>query len=349
MSSSDGHRINYPQRTEAKADNGQVVGIDLSIIVVSFNTRDMTLDCLRSIVSQTRDISYEIIVVDNSSVDDSVEAIRKEFPRINLMASDTNLGFAKANNVACEHARGQRILLLNPDTVVIDNAIDRLFAFANANPACQVWGGRTLFGDGSLNPTSCWGRISLWSLLCFALGLTYFAPGSSICSPEAYGGWKRDTVRHVDIVTGCFLMIDRALWNKLGGFNPLFFMYGEEADLCHRASRAGARPIVTPTATIIHYGSASDVVPVEKRIKVFKARLTLIDTHFPPLSRGLARQLHLLWPVVRCGAYQIANWAHPGSNLANKAAYWREICRRRSEWLGGYRVGNANVLGGRTA
>ena len=235
MAKTDRPCVDHRQPTKVDTTLGVTGAVDLTIIVVSFNTRDMTLDCLRSIERQTRDISYEVIVVDNSSIDGSAQAISDEFPLINLIASDSNLGFAKANNVAADKARGRRILLLNPDTVVIDRAIDRLFAFAEANNACRVWGGRTLFADGSLNPTSCWGRMSLWSLSCFALGLTYFAPKSSIFSPEAYGGWDRDTVRHVDIVTGCFLMIDRDLWKQLGGFDPLFFMYGEEADLCRRA------------------------------------------------------------------------------------------------------------------
>jgi GT2 family glycosyltransferase len=346
MAKTDRPCVDHRQPTKVDTALGDAGTVDLTIIVVSFNTRDMTLDCLRSIERETRDISYEIIVVDNSSVDGSAQAISKEFPLINLIASDANLGFAKANNVAADQARGRRILLLNPDTVVLDSAIDRLFAFAEANKTCRVWGGRTLFADGSLNPTSCWGRISLWSLSCFALGLTYFAPKSSIFSPEAYGGWDRDTVRHVDIVTGCFLMIDSDLWKQLGGFDPLFFMYGEEADLCRRASRAGARPIITPSATIIHYGSASDVVSLEKRIKVFRARLTLIDRYFSPFSRGLARRMHLLWPIVRWRAYQLTGWLLSRVDLTEKAEYWHEIYRRRPEWIGGYRVESVKVHDG---
>ncbi len=315
---------------------GQTGGLDLTIIIVSFNTREMTLACIRSIYRETSDIKFEVLVVDNASTDGSAEAIRREFPDLDLIASDDNLGFAKANNVAAEHARGRRILLLNPDTVILDRAIDRLFCFAEAHPASRVWGGRTLFGDGSLNPTSCWGRISMWSLLCFSQGLTYFSPKTPLVNPEAYGGWDRNSVRNVDIVTGCFLMIDRELWAELDGFDPLFFMYGEEADLCYRARRTGARPVITPTATIIHYGSASDVIPLEKRIKVFRARITLIERHFSRIDRLPARAMHLIWPLVRWWAYRFVGWRTSKPALIEKANYWREVYLRRGEWIDGY-------------
>ena len=162
----------------------QFVELDLSIIVVSYNTCEMTLECLRSIREQTKDTHFEIIVVDNNSKDNSVEAISREFPNIILISLEENLGFAGANNLAAKKARGRRILLLNPDTLVLDRAIDNLFAFADQNPSCRVWGGRTLRGDGSLDPASCWRRMSLWSLACFALGLTYLAPKSAILNPE---------------------------------------------------------------------------------------------------------------------------------------------------------------------
>jgi GT2 family glycosyltransferase len=320
----------------APADAAADVG--LTIIVVSFNTREMTLDCLRSIYQQTRDQTFEVIVVDNDSSDGSAEAIAAEFPAIKLIASKRNLGFALANNVAAEHASGRRILLLNPDTVVIDRAIDRLVAFADAHPSHRIWGGRTLFADGSLNRSSCWGNVTLWSMVCFAFGLAYMIPNSQIFSPEAYGGWKRDTVRNVDIVTGCFLLIDREMWQRLQGFDPLFFMYGEEADLCRRAARMGARPTITPSATIIHYGSASDVVAVEKRVKVFKARVTLIDRHLPPYSRGIAKALHVLGPWLRWRAYGLASRVFARASLTDQAAYWREVYVRRNEWMHGYSV-----------
>ena len=129
---------------------------DITIIIVSYNTRDMTVDCIRSVRDQVFAVRVEIIVLDNASTDGSVEAIRENFPEINLIASTENLGFGLANNVAAMRARGQRLLLLNPDTVILDYAIDRLHEFAVANPECRIWGGRTVSADGALIPQSCW-------------------------------------------------------------------------------------------------------------------------------------------------------------------------------------------------
>src|SRR5262249_52669728 len=235
----------------------------VSIIVVSYRTRELTLECLRSIARETVGVSHEVLVVDNASGDGSAAAIAQEFPDVKLIALDGNVGFARANNIAAGEARGRYLLLLNPDTVVIDRAIDRLLEFAAEHPQARIWGGRTLYADRTLNPTSCWRRMSLWNVFCRTAGLTGLFPRSQLFNSECYGRWDRSTVRDVDIVTGCFLLIERDFWQRLGGFDARFFMYGEEADLCLRAAKLGARPAVTPNATIIHYGGASEQVRSE--------------------------------------------------------------------------------------
>src|SRR5262245_26136528 len=173
--------------------------IDVTVIIVSFNACNMTLECIDSVVKQTSTVRYEIIVVDNASTDGSVESIRTKFANIKLIASTENLGFARANNLAATHARGHRLLLLNPDTIILDHAIDKLNKFAVENANCHIWGGRTVFADGTLSPGSCWGRMTLWSILCNALGLSV-RKDSMLFNSEGYGGWKRDSVRAVDIV-----------------------------------------------------------------------------------------------------------------------------------------------------
>ena len=216
-----------------------------------------------------------------------------------LLAETANHGFAGANNLAARRARGEYLLLLNPDTLVLDGAVDRLLAFARANPEAGIWGGRTLYGDRSLNPASCWGRMTLWNLFCRASGLTGVFPRSELFNSEAYGGWDRGTEREVDIVTGCFLMIRRETWEALGGFDPAFFMYGEEADLCLRARALGAAPRVTPEAEIVHYGGAADTVRADKMVRLLSGKISLIDRHFPAWQRPLARGLFQAWPLSR--------------------------------------------------
>ena len=309
---------------------------DISIIVVSYNTCEMTLACLRSIGEQTRAMSYELIIVDNDSSDGSAEAIAAEFPGLHLIQLQENIGFARANNLAAEQARGKRLLLLNPDTVVLDRALDRLAAFADSCPDAGIWGGRTLFGDLSLNPTSCWGRMTVWNLFCRAVGLTALFPSSEVFNSETYGDWQRDSARKVDIVTGCMLLITKGLWDKLGGFQVHYFMYGEEADLCLRARAMGASPMLTPDATIVHYGSASD--SGNKALSVAAARVTLIRGHWTPIARGVGIALSWTSALTHYFGYSVATkfLARPG--IEAKADLHREVWLERSCWLPGYRL-----------
>ncbi len=189
--------------------------IQLSVLVVSYQTRELTLACLRSLLQETKAVCMEVLVLDNDSSDGSAEAIAEEFPELTLFALQENLGFGAANNYLADRARGRRLLLLNPDTLVLHGAVDHLWAFAESHAGAQLWGGRTLFEDRSLNPSSCWGAPTPWSALSLGLGLARAFPRSPLFHPEGLGAWKRDTVREVPIVSGCFLMIDRDLWQCL--------------------------------------------------------------------------------------------------------------------------------------
>ena len=306
----------------------------VSVIIVSYNTKDLTLECLRSLFAETTRHTFEVLVVDNCSTDGSAEAIEAEFgSRVRLIKSTTNLGFAGANNEAATLAKADLILLLNPDTVVLDGAIDNLLDFAAEHPDARIWGGRTLFPDRSLNPSSCWHKQTLWSLLAQAIGLTSLCRNNPICNPEAYGGWARDTIRQVDIVSGCFLLITRALWEQLDGFHPAFFMYGEEADLCLRAKRLGAKPMVTPRATIIHYGGASETVRSDKLVRLLKAKALLIRRHMPPAVRWLALLLFAAWPASRAFGLAVRTLLKGSKADTHAARAWAAAWQRRHEWL----------------
>jgi hypothetical protein len=303
-----------------------------SILVISYNTRDMTLACLRSIVAQTQ-TPHEILVLDNASTDGSAAAIAAEFPGITLLAEMQNHGFARANNIAARQARGEFLLLLNPDTLVLDGALDRLMAFAQRVPEARIWGGRTVFADGSPNPASCWRRMDLWNLFCRATGLTGIFRDSPLFNSEAYGGWDRMSERDVDIVTGCLLLISRTDWERLGGFDPAFFMYAEEADLCLRARRAiDARPRVTPEVVIVHHGGASETVRADKMVRLLRAKRELIRRHFPVWQQPVAKALFDVVPVSRSIAFDVIAGLSLRSNAAESADVWTEVWKRRTEW-----------------
>ncbi len=317
--------------------------IDVSILIVSFNTRDMTLEAISSVVRETRDVGFEIIVVDNASTDGSADGIAAHPAGPTLIRLKENIGFGRGNNLAADHATGEYVLLLNPDTVVTERAIDRLVAFARANKRAMIWGGRTVFADRSLNPASCWQRITPWGLITRATGLAAIFPKSGVFNPESYGGWARDTVREVDIVSGCFLLIPRSIWLALGGFDPAFYMYGEEADLCLRARRIGAMPMVTPEATIVHYGGASEATRSGKMIKLLAAKATLIGRHWPRGTVGLGQFLLMLWPLSRWIALSAMARVRGDAGKREAAQTWRAIWDARADWQTGYPdVGSSN-------
>jgi GT2 family glycosyltransferase len=255
-----------------------------------------------------------------------------------VFAEAANHGFARANNIAARHARGKYFLLLNPDTVILDRAIDRLVAFAEAAPAARIWGGRTIYGDHRLNPSNCWRQMSLWSLFSQAAGLSSLFRKSPLFNPDAYPDWARDSERSVEIVTGCFFLIRRLFWEELGGFDLTFVMYGEEADLCQRAARAGARPRITPAAEIIHYVGASSSVRANKQVMVLKAKATLIRRYFPAWQQPIALALLRVWPASRALVARIAAGLTGRAGPTARAEAWGEVWRRRTEWHRGYPV-----------
>jgi GT2 family glycosyltransferase len=307
--------------------------LDLSVIVVSFQTRELTLACLESIQRETRTLRFEVLVVDNASTDGSAEFVRKRFPQMTLIESEVNLGFAGAVNLAARHARGEYLLLLNPDTLVLDRALERLHSFALAHPEFAIYGGRTIFPDGSLNPGSCFARQTPWSLFCSAFGLTALLPRSTFFNPEAYGSWERDSVRTVDAVQGSLLLTRRSFWCEMGGFDASFFMYGEEADFCERARRRGARAVITPDATIVHFGGASDRIRTEKLVNLLSGKRKLIERHWPRRWHGLGRTLLRARVFNRRFAARLMG-SIGAQDRAARFETWDEVWRRRADWSG---------------
>lgn len=308
---------------------------ELTVIVVSYNTRALTLKCLETLFANTHEARAHVVVFDNASRDGSAEAVAAAFPQVELIASPDNLGFAAANNLVAAAARTEWLLLLNPDTEVHDGAVDRLLAFSKARPQAGITGGRTVFPDGSLNAASCWMRITPWSVFCIATGLTAAFRGSALFNPEGMGNWQRDTVREVDIVVGCFLMIPRALWDELGGFDLKYFMYGEEADLCLRAGAMGYRPAITPEAQIMHLVGAASGRLADKTVMVARARVTLIRDHWPRWQVPLGLGLMWVWGAGRRAVAVLAGLLRvPAGQEA--AAKWHHVWSRRAAWLAGY-------------
>ena len=309
--------------------------LELSVIIVSYNTRTLSLECLESLYKETTNVKFETILVDNASEDDSVSAVAEEYPQVHVIALKENIGFARANNLASESACGRYLLLLNPDTVIINNAVEKILVFARQNQEAGIWGGRTIFPDGSLNPTSCYGEMTPWSLFCRAIGLTAIFPNFTLFNPECFGSWNYDSVREVDIVTGCFMLIRTSIWNQLGGFDPLFFMFGEEVNFCLRARTLGYKPKFNPAAQIIHYGGASEKVKLNRWEKVFRAKATIIRLHWPRKSVGFGIGMLLLWAASRVAIMKILSALAPKKFITQREK-WTQIWRKRKKWQEGF-------------
>lgn len=309
--------------------------MDLSIIIVSYNTRSLTLECLQSLFEQTSHIDFEVIVIDNDSSDGSACAIAERFPQVQLIACKENHGFARANNLAARQARCGHLLLLNPDTVILDRAIEKLLAFAKTHPDAGIYGGRTVFPDGALNSSCCFGKMTVWSLFCRAFGFSRVFKNTALFNPESYGSWACDTIKQVDIITGCFFLVKRDLWEQLNGFNTVFFMFGEEVDFCLRARKLGCKPFFTPDATIVHYGGASEPERVNRLEKVLCSQSTIIREHWPRYKNWWGLAMLLACVRIKSVAFAILTKLN-SAKFSSHATVWNKLWERRKEWSKGW-------------
>lgn len=272
---------------------------DVSVVIVNWNTRDILHDCLCSIHRETRDIDFEVIVVDNASSDDSAAMVRKEFPGVRLIVNDTNRGFAAANNQGMHVARGRYYLLLNSDTVMLDGAIQKTTAFADEHPEAGLVGCRVQRADGTLSQTA----IMYPSLLNIALGLLrldqYF-PRHWFFDRERMGDWGYDTERDVPTLGGCFLFLRREALVDVGGFDEKYFMFAEEMDLCRRLKKGGWRLLFFPGAEIRHlHGASARLVPDRMQVQRRKSLLMFLTDSRGPVTAWVANLMYLAGTLVR--------------------------------------------------
>jgi GT2 family glycosyltransferase len=298
--------------------------IDVSILVVSYNTRELTLDMLRGLPAACAGVSAEIIVVDNDSADGSANAIHAEFPGLTVIRSDTNLGFARAVNLAAAQARGRYLLLVNPDTRADGPFVAELVETADKNPDAGIYGGRTVREDGS-DFLAGYGFPTLWAYFCFATMLSTVARRSAVFNPEELPALDRSQTGPVPAISGCLFMINRELFGLLGGFDPQYFMYCEDADLCLRATRHGAQPMLVPSARVVHLvgrsSSASDRPGPRKVEMLLKGKITFLDKNWSRSRARLGRALLSTGVAVRA--------------LAGREP-WRTVWRTRSAWKNGW-------------
>ncbi|MDE6113925.1 MAG: glycosyltransferase family 2 protein [Muribaculum sp.] len=227
--------------------------MDVSIIIVNYNTSKLINDCINTIFCKTLDVDYEIIIVDNNSEKLEDVIIEAKDSRIRLLQLSENIGFGGANNAGVEIARGRNLFFLNPDTLLINNAIKILSDFLDNNPKCGVCGGNLFNKD--MHPVCSFHR-KMPGIFWEIDDLFHTIPEKILYGKNRYFNYSGKPIR-VGYIQGADLMITTSLFKKLGGFSDDFFMYYEETDLCRRVKKAGYAIISEPKAEIIHYESAS--------------------------------------------------------------------------------------------
>jgi hypothetical protein len=231
--------------------------VDLSIVIVNWNGGSDLLGCLKSLYAHSPMGKMEVLVVDNGSGDDSPNQVRRLFPRVTLVETGINLGFAKAANLGWRRARGEYVLFLNPDTLVPAGTLDQALTYLRSQPAVGVIGVKLLNSDGSLQ-VSCWNFLSLTTILLDNLLRLPLAP-PSLAGRYLYRLWNHDEIREVDWICGAFMLGRRSVVEEVGGFDEDYFMYSEDMDLCYRVRQRGYRVCYFPEAAVTHLGNRSAV------------------------------------------------------------------------------------------
>lgn len=296
--------------------------IDVSVIIVSWNVKEILRNCLRSIAAETR-ASHEVIVIDNASRDGSAAMVQDEFPEVVLIANTDNRGFAGANNQGLAVARGRTLLLLNPDTLVVDGAIDKTLAFADARPGIGCVGCQVFYDEAMTTiQLTCFRFPSLLNVFLAISQLAALFPRSRFFARERMPWWDRTTEREVDVVSGMYMHVPRAVLDAIGPLDDAYFVYAEEADWCYRMARAGFPRVFTPSARIIHLeggGKSARLASVKMYVQLQESLLIYHRKNLGVISWALAKALYAAGMTARGTLMAIGSRLGGGERAAMKA------------------------------
>ncbi len=253
----------------------------LSVIIVNYNVKHFLEQCLLSVEKAIMGIDAEVFVVDNNSVDGSVEMVRTRFPNVILIANNDNTGFSKANNQALRIAKGEYQLLLNPDTVVEEDTFRKCVDFMDSHPDAGGLGVHMIDGKGNFLPESKRGLPSPAVAFYKIFGLSTIFPKSKVFGKYHLGYLDKNATNEVDILSGAFMLMRKAALDKVGLLDETFFMYGEDIDLSYRIQKGGYKNYYFPETRIIHYkGESTKKSSVNYVIVFYKAMIIFAAKHF---------------------------------------------------------------------
>jgi len=288
--------------TPALAGDEQATGvaaIDLSIVIVTWNAREYTRECLESLAQQSAVLTMETIVVDNASADGTPEMIGEEFPHVRLLRNSSNLGFAKANNIGIRSSRGKYVCLVNSDVNVPGECLRKMHTYMEQNPKVGVLGPRMMDRRG-LALRSYMRFPSVWNCLCNSLALDQLFKGSRLFGGTMMTDFDNRNTGEVDVLNGWFLMIRRDALNEVGLLDERFFMYGEDIDWSYRFYKAGWKRVYFAAAAALHYGGASSAnAPRQFYIEMRRANLQLWRKHHAGITTPAYLVILWLHEVVR--------------------------------------------------
>ena len=265
---------------------------DITVVLVSYNTVHLLGRVLAALESGRNGLSLQVIVVDNASSDGSVEVLKSQYPDVELIANQTNMGFARANNQALPRLRGRYVLLLNTDAFVSPDTLSKTVSFMDANPKCCVLGVKLVGRDGSLQP-SCRYFPTPWNLFLASTGVARFFPRARLVDDMS---WDHKSVRECDWVPGCYYLVRREVIDEVGLFDPRYFLYYEEVDHCRGLRKAGWSVIYYPFTEVMHIGgesaaSAGSLTSVGRQISSLQieSELLYFRKHYglPGLASGV--------------------------------------------------------------
>lgn len=253
----------------------------LSIIIVNYNVRYFLEQALGSVQKAIQGLEAEVFVVDNNSVDESVQMVREKFPEVQVIANDHNPGFSIANNQAIRVSKGEFVLLLNPDTVVEEDTFHKVVDFMDAHPDAGGLGVRMIDGSGKFLPESKRGFPSPWVAFAKTFGLSSLFPASPLFNHYHLGYLAEDEVHEVEVLAGAFMMLRKSVLDEIGLLDEAFFMYGEDIDLSYRIVKAGYKNYYFPETTILHYKGESTKKGSLNYVRTFyQAMIIFAKKHF---------------------------------------------------------------------
>jgi GT2 family glycosyltransferase len=301
--------------------DGPELAVDVSVLVTNWNGREVLRECLRSLARETHGVRYETIVVDDASTDGSAEMIRGEFPGVRLLTNSVNAGFVRANNAGAEIARGRYLLLLNSDTILVNNAVMIMAEYLDRHERVGACGGRLLGPDGS-SQISFGYAPSLCQALVDALFLNDLFPGSRFPRKGIVPGRELQSPLPVEYVSGADLMVRRDFVERFGLFDTAFEAYCEEVDLCRRVRRNGTMDVhFVPDARIIHIGGFSYRKMGPRRISMqCRSYSTFLRKYHGGFYSTVVRAL-FAWHYAVKLMFRIAMWAVAAGA---KKPFWRE-------------------------